>query len=316
MIHSDFPRLTRRQAIQATLATTALAMHPSALLAAPQTCRLAMGTYGLQSLPLEETLKAIADVGFDGVEVAAMPTYPGDPAGLSARARTRLRRLLHDQDLALDAVMAGIIPDRSTTQQAANRERLKECFQLARDLAPDGSQPLVQTILGGKPSSAVPDFFLTELQDWKRLAEEAKIVIAIKPHRGQTVSTPGAAIRIMRELGNSPWIRMAFDYSHFVFRQLPLADMIALSRPWTDYVVLKGAVKEKDEIRFTLPGQETAWDQADVVRRFYQAGYRGSFCCEISSHVWSHANYHPRRAIETCYAHMSDAFERAKVRRP
>ena len=212
--------------------------------------------------------------------------------------------------------MAGIKPDRSATKQAANRERLKECIQLTNDLAPRESKPLVQTILGGSPSTAVPDYFLEQLHDWKELAEKARTVIAIKPHRGQTVSTPGAAIRILRELGSSPWIRMAFDYSHFVFRQLPLADMIALSQPWTDYVVLKGAVRENDKVRFTLPGRESAWDQAEVIRRFYQAGYRGSFCCEISSHVWSQAEYAPQQAIESCYASMSDAFKRANVPRP
>ncbi|MDA7633705.1 sugar phosphate isomerase/epimerase, partial [bacterium] len=188
-------------------------------------------------------------------------------------------------------------------------------FDFAQELSTGNHRPLVQTILGGKSDKKPSDAFIEEIGTWKDLALKNQTVLAIKPHRGHTISSPDQGIKLLRHLGPSPWLRLAFDYSHFAFRNLSIENTIKTSLPWTGYVVLKDAIIREGKIRFALPGATESWDQAEVIRRFYEGGNRGSFCCEISNHVWKQQNYNPITAIQTSYEAMADAFRRAGVPR-
>jgi sugar phosphate isomerase/epimerase len=278
-------------------------------------CSLSIGTYGLQMLPLETVIEAVSKTGYDGIEIAAMPGYPGDPNLLSPAKRKQIRTQLSNLDLRLDAIMAGILPSEEPAKRKTNLDRLQQCFDIAHELSLGPHLPLVQTILGGRPDQIPSESFIDEIGTWKDLAAKHQTILAIKPHRGHTLSSPDQGIKLLKHLGPSPWLRLAFDYSHYAFRNLSIENTIKTSLPWTSYVVLKDAFKRESDIRFALPGTTESWDQADVIRRFYEGGYRGSFCCEISSHVWKQKNYNPITAIQTSYKAMADAFRRARVPR-
>jgi hypothetical protein len=79
-------RITRRQFARTTLAGGALAAFYGFSSArgstgndASQTIGLAFGTYGMKTLTTETALRAIARIGYDGVEPALMPGWPTDP---------------------------------------------------------------------------------------------------------------------------------------------------------------------------------------------------------------------------------------------
>jgi sugar phosphate isomerase/epimerase len=276
---------------------------------------LSIGTYGLQMLPLDATIEAVSKTGYDGIEIAAMPGYPGDPNLLSSARRKQIKRQLSNRGLRLDAIMAGILPSEEQSKRTANLARLQQCFDIARELSPGKAHPIVQTILGGRSDEKPSQAFINEIGTWKDLALKNQTVLAIKPHRGHAISRPDQGIDLLEHIGPSPWLRLAFDYSHYAFRELSIENTIKTSLPWTSYVVLKDAIKQESDIRFTLPGTTNSWDQADVIRRFYEGGYRGPFCCEISSHVWRQENYNPITAIQTSYREMADAFRRSGVAR-
>ncbi|MBT5707669.1 MAG: sugar phosphate isomerase/epimerase [Verrucomicrobia bacterium] len=281
----------------------------------PTPCSLSIGTYGLQMLPLKTAIDLVSKTGYDGIEIAAMPGYPGDPNLLSSEKRKEIKTQRSNLGLRIDAIMAGIVPSEEPSKRTTNLDRLQQCFDFAQELSTGNHRPLVQTILGGKSDKKPSDAFIEEIGTWKDLALKNQTVLAIKPHRGHTISSPDQGIKLLRHLGPSPWLRLAFDYSHFAFRNLSIENTIKTSLPWTGYVVLKDAIIREGKIRFALPGATESWDQAEVIRRFYEGGNRGSFCCEISNHVWKQQNYNPITAIQTSYEAMADAFRRAGVPR-
>ncbi len=273
-----------------------------------------MGTYGLQAWSLEKSIDAIAEIGFDGIEIAAMPDYPGAPEKLSAMRRQALRRQLRHHDLTLVAIMAGIQPSPQAKARRSNLERLQQCLELAQDLQSPNQPALVQTILGGRPANQFPAYFQDELAEWSELAQATQTTIAIKPHRGHALSTPGQAIPLLKALGPESRIRLAFDYSHYAFRNLPIKATIKTAFPWTAYVVLKDAYQtEAGQVRFALPGTTPSWDHAEIIQSFHQSGYRGPYCCEISSHVWRSPTYDPANALKTCYQNTTRARTRAQL---
>ncbi len=288
---------------------------PSAWTQTQSACGLSIGTYGLQSWSLQEAIRKVSQAGFDGIEIAAMPGYPGDPERLSQSTRRSLRHQLIDLDLRLDAIMAGIKPGLNAIGQADRLERMKQCLELAQTLATPDQEPIVQTILGGPPKQPLPTPWIDELQKWRELAERSGVTISIKPHRGHLISRPRTAIQLLKEIGQSKRLRMVFDYSHFAFRDIPLNESIRTSSPWVNYVVLKDAHQNASNVEFGLPSRTNPWSHADLIRSFYDHGYRGSFCCEISSHVWNRPGYDPQLALETSHRSMASAFQRAGVAR-
>ena len=53
--------------------------------------RLSIGTYGLQSLTVDDAIREIRRMGYDGAELCLMAGWPSEPAKLDAAARKRIR---------------------------------------------------------------------------------------------------------------------------------------------------------------------------------------------------------------------------------
>ena len=129
------------------------------------------------------------------------------------------------------------------------------------------------------------------------------------------MSKPSEAVWLIRQLNNTPWIRMVYDYSHYAFREMSLAATVETSLHYTAHVAIKDTLWTDKGFRFVLPGESNSFDYADLFKRFYAGGYRADICCEVSGMVWNQANYDPIVAAKTCYANISPQFERAGVPR-
>ncbi len=109
---------------------------------------------------------------------------------------------------------------------------------------------------------------------------------------------------------------MVYDYSHFAFREMTIEATIAESLPWTNYVAMKDAFEREGKVGFSLVGESGNWDVSEIVRRFYEGGYRGDFCAEVSSLIWrKDPDYDWVAATRLCFANLQAAFQKAGLKR-
>ncbi len=308
---------TRRQFLAGSLAGSALFIAPA--WAGPPTytqgCTLSIGTYSLKDLSLEASIDLVAATGFDAIEIATQPGFHGEPDKLSPERRRLFRTRLDDAGLKLTSLMEHLFPTPDDRQHSLDLDRLKRVFELGGDLSPL-ALPLLQTVLGGGEWESLRSLFRDRLGDWLEVAEQSRMVLAIKPHRGGAMSRPEEAIWLIQQLAGSPWLRMVYDYSHYAFRDMTLQATVEEALPFTTHLVVKDAVEQEGKVVFLLPGESGTFDYARLLRSFYNGGYQRDICCEVSSMVSSKPGYDPAAAARACYANMSLAFEKAGIPRP
>ncbi len=309
--------LNRRELlVRSAAATAALSLSTATGWASRKTsgCTLSIGTYAMPGMELEKAIALISDSGYDGVEIAARADYDGAPATMPPARRRRVRGLLQNRGLRLTALMEHLFPAEKDSDHAAQLDRLKGVATLARDLAANGL-PLVQTVLGGGQWSEKRNLFRDRLGDWLAVLGEKGVALAIKPHRGGAMSRPDEAVWLIRQLDTPAGLGMVYDYSHYAFRDMTVADTVALALPYTTHMAVKDAVRQGERIRFQLPGTGGTFDYEDLLRRFFAGGYRGDVCCEVSGMVSKAPGYDPAEAARLSYRNMARAFERAGIPR-
>jgi sugar phosphate isomerase/epimerase len=313
------PNLTRREWFHwSAVGLAALSLRTGDATAAREGpgrgCTLSIGTYSMKGMALEKAIPAVAAIGYDGIEIAVQRGHDGEPERMPPQRRQDVRRLLGDKRLQLTALMEHLPPATDDAQHKADLQRLRRVTELARDLAPD-RPPLVQTVLGNGTWQEKKNLFRDRLGEWLAIFGEAKVVLAIKPHRGGALSRPEEAVWLIRQLQGPALLRLVYDYSHYAFRDLPLEETVRTLLPFTAHVAVKDAVQKGGRVEFVLPGGSGSFDYARLLRLLYGGGYRGDVCCEVSSMVSSQPGYDPLQAAKTCHRNMARAFEKANVPR-
>lgn len=312
--------VSRRAFLKTSLLAGAVGLNGRSLIAAENDgCGLAIGTYGLQSMPLPDAIRLVGEIGFDAVEITVFPGMTGDPSGAlrSAESQNAVRNALGETGLRLCALMADLRPERDDAKHREQLENLNLYIQLARELSPE-NPPLIQTVLGGEVWEDSKNLFRDRIANWNQVLADQKGYLSIKPHRGSAMSTPENAVWLLGQLGNPRRIKMVYDYSHYALREpeLSISDTVETALPITNYVAVKDAEMVDGKVRFGLAGETNTWDQSEVLKRFYGGGFRGDFCCEVSSQIWrNNPDYDPVKATQICYANMAAAFEKAGVTR-
>lgn len=308
--------MNRRAFLQSSAALAAASLLTGAFGQSPTAagCTLSIGTYSTKGVPLDQAIKLIADTGYDGVELCVHPGFGASPDELSADRRRELRRLIEQSRLALPALMENLAIQSDDEKHRADLERLRRVMQLSHDLSPS-RPPLIQTVLGGGKWEEKKNLCRDRLATWAELAKSTGIPIAIKPHRGGAMSCPADAIWLFEQLGKTPWLRMVYDYSHYAFRDLPLEQTIQASLPYTSHIAVKDAVQRDGKVSFALAGEGGTIDYARLLRLFYDGGYRGDVCVEVSAQIFNKPGYDPAAAARTCYQNMARAFEKSGVPR-
>jgi inosose dehydratase len=111
----------------------------------------------------------------------------------------------------------------------------------------------------------------------------------------------------------SPWLKLAFDYSHFVLRSLPLARTIAALIPQSRFIHVKDAKGSADKFEFLLPG-EGAIDYAEYGKLLRKEGYRGPIVVEVSGQISARPGYDAKAAARRSYTALAPALRKAELR--
>ena len=272
---------------------------------------LTFSTYGLPKAGLNEAIDTIADSGYDGIEICVSPKSLTATQKLSPAQRREASSRLQDRGLILSSLMSHLQPLGSIQQHSDDLVRLKQDCILARELAPD-SPPVIQTVLGGKSWADSRQKCLDRIADWVAIAEKHEVPIAVKPHRGHAMSRPSEAAWLIEKLNNSKFLRMWYDYSHFIFRDMPMQQSLQQSLPIMAGVAVKDAIEKDGKIQFLLPGAAGTINYKRLCQLLNEANFRGPVCVEVSSHVWKRADYDATSALQKSYRILSAAMAAAK----
>jgi sugar phosphate isomerase/epimerase len=305
--------LNRRHFLKSSTVALGTTVVPISLKGRRQnTCTLGFSTYGMKELKTPQALAVLEEIGYDSVELTIKNGWHADPAKLDKKKRIELQKRLADSPLRLTSFMEHVAPTDAKKQTYA-LNRLKLATEMAHDLAPK-CPPLIQSTLGNGKFADMRKSLRDRLGEWLQIADATGTTIAIKPHRGSVVSRPSEAIWLLDQLGNPSRLRMVFDYSHYIFRELSMGDTIRTSLPYTAHIAVKDAVKVNGRVAFKLPGETGTIDFPALIRLFYAGGYDGDFNCEVSGMVWNNKGYDPVVAAKTCYHNMNKALLQAGVR--
>jgi inosose dehydratase len=198
--------------------------------------------------------------------------------------------------------------------RAANLQRLKLAAELAHQLAPD-RPPLIETVLGSKPAEwdAAKEKMAARLKDWAKVAEENKVVVAIKALVGNALHTPADAVWLLGQVG-SRFVRLAYDYSHFGLQKISLESSLDTLLPHTVFIHVKDAEGDAAKFQFLLPAEKEN-RYADYFKLLAKKKYSGDVVVEVSGQIHSRPDYDPVAAARKCYEPLAAAMREAGVRR-
>ena len=279
--------------------------------------KLGYSTWGMPTVPIDTALQHLADLGFDGVEIAVLPRYTTDLSTLDNAERTRIANLLRQHNLTLSAIASHtdlLAPEPD--QLDANIARLKTAINLAVDWTLDDQPPCIETTPGGKPEQwdSHKALLAERFGALAAYAGEHGVTLAIEPHIGAAIERPDQ-VRELIELVDSPYLRVNFDISHFNILGIPIETSVAALVDYAAHTHVKDERGLHPDFEFLIPG-EGDFDYVRYLKAMQSHGYDGFITAEVSVMVQRRPNYDPLAAATQSYTTLARAFDTAGIARP
>ena len=275
--------------------------------------KLGFSTWAMPDLPIDTSVRELAALGFQGVEITVIPPYSTELDTLGAAERLRIRRLYDDCGVEMPAVAGHASLLAGGDAHAENWRRLTKAADLCVDFAgPDGPPPL-NTTLGSSIDSFEQQRDLI-VERTGRLTEYCAargVVLAIEPHSGDGLRDPKECVWLLEAVA-SPFLKLNFDISHFNIQGLRVEETVPLLAPLSVHTHVKderGRIPRSD---FLIPG-EGEFDYVAYLREMRKAGYEGYITAEISMQVQRRPGYDPLAAAAMTYDTLAAAFRRAGI---
>jgi inosose dehydratase len=153
----------------------------------------------------------------------------------------------------------------------------------------------------------VKDRLAERMTKWADAAATAKVVVAVKPHVANALHTVEAAKWLIGRV-NSPWLRLAFDASHFQLRGVAPETAAAELGPLAAFAHVKDAKGTPDKFEFLLPGDAGTTDYPALAGALAKAGYAGPVVVEVSALLFNRPGFDPVAAAKRSFANLALAF--------
>jgi protein FrlC len=189
----------------------------------------------LPSYPLEEAIRRLARIGYDGIEIGCAAPHAW-PAYLGAERRRELRQVMEGEGLPAVSLLpapGGGPGNNPASPLKEEREATVQHYCDVVDLAADFGAKLVLYIAGWQVYGSTRQDCLAWTQDaLTRIAKHAAdrgIVIAIEPTAADSnlIDTPHQALELMRAVG-APNVKTMFDTYHALYRDDVSADHVRI----------------------------------------------------------------------------------------
>jgi len=234
----------------------------------------------LPSYPLPETIRRIAGIGYDGIEIGCAAPHAW-PAYLSSADRKELRAILEGENLTPVSLLpapGGGPGHNPASPLPAERRATIQHYKEVIDLAADLGAGLVLYIGGWQVhGSTRQDAWWHSrdcLSEIARHAADHDVTIAIEPTPADSnlIESADDALELMEHSGQSN-VRVMFDTFHALYRNEVSADYV---RTMGDALV---HVHAADSDR--LPPGDGRIDFLDVMRALRDTRYQGYIAMEI-----------------------------------
>ena len=277
--------------------------------------KIAYGTYAMPTVPLEKALVTVAEIGYDGLELAIGPKHNSMPEQIDASKRQKLKKMFAELNLGVPALfMLGSLLTEDKETHKKNLQLTTQVMELARDLD-IGARPVISMGIGGRSASweAQRDPLLRLLDDYAKVAADEGFIFAIEPHSGAMVDRTERAIWIMETLDN-PYVRLHFDIVHFFMGGEEIEETVFKLVPYTAHTHVTDAKKTDEGFELVLMGQGDL-DALTYVKAMHQAGWTDFITLEVSVRVWGREDYDVNQAAKQSYAVLDEAFKKAMIPR-
>ena len=252
----------------------------------------------LPSYTLDETIRRLARIGYDGIEIGCAAPHAW-PAHLNAARRKEIKRLLDSEGITPVSLLpapgggpgfnpASVLPE----ERRATVEHYKEVVDLAADLGAG----LVLYVPGwysfGVSQQDAWNWSRESLTAVAQYAQDKAITIAVEPTSADSnlIDTADEALALMRESGQNN-VGVMFDTYHALYRNEVSADYV---RTMGD-ALLHMHASEADR----LPPGPGAVDWLGVMQALKDIKYDGYITMEIGFNSRSaDADAYARRALQ------------------
>jgi fructoselysine 3-epimerase len=250
--------------------------------------------------PLEETIRRLARIGYDGIEIGAAAPH-AYPAYLSQERRGEIRKVLDDNNIVVSAMLpapgggpgfnvASPLPE----ERRAAIDQYKEVAQLCSDLGGDTLLYVAGWVIYGTEWKQAFAWSREALVEIGQAAANLGLTVVIEqnPADGNLLESADDGIEMMRAV-DSPNVKLMFDTIHAMYRnEVP-----------TDYVYRMGKdlryVHISDVDR--LPPGQGRGDFIGLVQALEDIGYDGFLSMEIG---FNYRNAQPDKFAREAYEYM------------
>jgi sugar phosphate isomerase/epimerase len=256
--------------------------------------RLACADFSFPLLSHEQSLRLIAMLGFEGVDIGLFEErshrWPSREFEDVSRSAAALDQIVKDLGLRVADVFLQMSPDfRSYAinhPDQARRRQARDWFAQTLDYAAGcGSEHV--TILPGvhfeEESREDSLARASEELSWRiEQTQRYGIIPGTEAHVGSLVPDPASTADL---LARCPGLTLTLDYTHFTRAGLP-DEAVEPLLPLASHVHVRGARPG----RLQVPFKDNAIDYKRMFRRLAETGYHGWFGVEYVWIDWEHCN--------------------------
>ena len=273
--------------------------------------RLAFSTNAFKSYSLEDSIKEIASIGYEGVELLCdIPhAYPPDFEEKSIRS---LRNLLSSNGLQISNLNAftlyaiGDVYHPSWIEEEKNLRELRiqhtiNCVHLAKKIDAKNISTLPGGPLACVDKNKIPrleKLFTNGLIEASKVAEKENVRILVEPEPSLLLENSKQFRNLMKKI-NSEFVKLNFDIGHFFCVREDPAKLVYELSDYTEHFHLAD-IAESRVHNHLIPGQG-AIDFVSVFKAMNEIGYHGWVTVELYPY-----QSNPVEAAKKAYDYLID----------
>ncbi|HGJ64623.1 TPA: sugar phosphate isomerase/epimerase [bacterium] len=276
--------------------------------------KIAYGTYATPMMSHEDSIRMMAEIGYEGVEIAISPKHIM-PDSFDLSQRKIMKGVLNELGFEVPGfLMLGSVLTDDKNVHLKRLDLTKQVIEIANDLGIE-RKIIISTGSGGNSSmwEAKRDNLARLIDDYAKVADRYDAIIAVEPHVNAMVDRSERAIWLMKILDN-PFVKLHFDIVHLFLAKEKITEAVNALLPYTAHTHVTDAIIKENGFEL-VPLGKGELDCNEYIKAMKEAGWADYITVEVSAMVWTKEGYDPLEVAEISYETVNKAFELAGVKK-